>query len=302
MTSLVHVAPTSGAAVHAGSVPAWVNRALYPFEPRRLQLPAGQLSYVDAGSGEPILFVHGTPCWSFEYRHLLSGLVGEHRVVAFDQLGFGLSERPKDFAYTPEAHAANLQAAVDQLGLRDFTLVVHDLGGPIGLPLALNERNRVRRLVVLNTFLWPLEDKTQLRLARVIGSPIGRFLYRYFNASLRLLLPGAYGDKKKLTPEIHRHYLNVFPDFDSRERVLWALARALIGSREFYVSLWQQREKLRDLPTQLIWGLKDPAFPAAFLERFQQAWPHARVTRLPHVGHSPQEEDPASVLAALRTW
>ena len=97
---------------------------------------------------------------------------------------------------------------MERLGLDDITLVVHDFGGPIGLPLALRAAEfarQSRRVVMMNTWAWPLDDDPKMaRGARFIGGAIGRFLYRYANASLRLIMPSAYGDRKKLTPEIHR--------------------------------------------------------------------------------------------------
>ena len=95
------------------------------------------MHYVDEGSGPPILFVHGTPTHSFEYRHLIAALSTRFRCIAPDHLGFGQSARPQSFAYTPEAHARSCSEFVDALDLEDITLVVHDFGGPIGLPLAL---------------------------------------------------------------------------------------------------------------------------------------------------------------------
>jgi len=88
--------------------PSWLDRRAYPFASRTLPLRAGRMHYVDEGQGEPLLFVHGTPTWSFEYRHLVSALSRRFRCIAPDHLGFGLSERPAAIAYTPEAHAANL--------------------------------------------------------------------------------------------------------------------------------------------------------------------------------------------------
>jgi len=207
---------------------AWVDRDAYPFRSRWLELAEGKIHYVDEGDGEPVLFVHGTPTWSFEYRHLIAALRGGHRCIAVDHLGFGLSDRPAAADYTPEAHAARLRAFVDKLGLRRFTLVVHDFGGPIALPLALDDPDRVERLVVLNSWMWSFADDPEMtKRARMVSGALGRFLYRRLNASLRLIVPSAYGDRRKLTKAIHRQYLAAFPDADSRERVLWALARAL---------------------------------------------------------------------------
>ena len=72
---------------------------------------------MDEGTGEPVLFVHGTPTWSYEWRHLIAALRPRWRCIAPDLLGFGLSERPRGFAYTPEAHAEVLAALVERLGL-----------------------------------------------------------------------------------------------------------------------------------------------------------------------------------------
>src|SRR5687767_257670 len=84
----------------------WLDREAYPFDSRWLVVGAGaRMHYVDEGRGDPILFVHGTPSWSFEWRHLISGLCHDYRCVAPDLVGFGLSSRPRDFASTPPARA-----------------------------------------------------------------------------------------------------------------------------------------------------------------------------------------------------
>jgi haloalkane dehalogenase len=283
------------------AVPAWVDRVGYPFRSRLADLPTGRVHYVDEGTGEPILFVHGTPTWSYEWRHLIRALAPRWRCVAPDLLGFGLSERPTAFAYTPEAHADVLAGFVERLGLERFTLVVHDYGGPIGLPLCLDRPERVRRLVLLNTWGWPLDDDPALRRAgRLAGSALGRFLYRRCNASLRLIMSRAYGDRRKLTPAIHRQYLAPFPGAAGRERVLWALARALLGSSAHYADLWRRRERLRGRPVLIVWGLADPAFPPRHLARWVELFgAEARVVRLPDAGHWPHEEAPDAVAQAL---
>jgi haloalkane dehalogenase len=283
--------------------PPWLDREAYPFSNRWLELPGGaRMHYVDEGAGPTILFVHGTPTWSFEWRHLIAGLRGRFRCVAPDNLGFGLSGRPRDAPYTPEWHASNLAELVDRLGLDDFTLVVHDYGGPIGLPLALDGRGRVRRLVVFNTWMWSFRgDAGVERPYRLLKGALGRFLYRRLNLSLRVITPSAYANRRKLTPAIHAQYLAPFPDFDSRERVLWALARALMQSDAYYDSLWQRRDRLKGIPALLVWGMKDPAFKPHQLERWREILPGQEVVELP-VGHWPHEEAPQQVLEAVEAF
>ena len=289
--------------VFEGARPSWVDQELYPFQDRWLELPGeGVLHYVDEGPATPagtIVFAHGTPTWSFEWRDLIRALRSTYRCLAPDHLGFGLSERPMGAQYTPEAHARRFRMWADILQLQDFTLVVHDFGGPIALPVALDEPGRVKRLVVLNSFMWDTRDDPHLaRGGRLMGGRLGLFLYRHFNASLKLITPQAYADRKKLTPRVHAQYLAPFVGIDSRERVLWALAHALLGSADHYASLWAKRGALAEVPSLLIWGTRDPAFTGAHLARWREALPHAEVAEIP-VGHWPHEEAPEPSLAAL---
>lgn len=285
----------------------------FPFEPRYASLPAGRVHYVDEGGDgkgslggsqrETLLFVHGTPTWSFDWRRLIASLSGGYRCVAPDLLGFGLSDRPRDFPYTPEAHAEALAAFVRKLGLRDITLIVHDFGGPIGLPLLMDQPGLVKRVVLINTWMWSFAgDKAMERSGRIAGGPMGRFLYRRFNFSLKVLTPYAYGDRKKLTPALHKRYLDRFPDAWSREHVLWTLARSLLASGAFYDSLWGKRDRLRALPVLILWGMKDRAFPPSLLQRWKGALPGAKAIEFAKAGHWPHEEAPVEVEAALRAF
>jgi haloalkane dehalogenase len=285
------------------SVPAWVDGQAYPFASRWLELASGRLHYIDEGKGPAILFVHGTPTWSFEWRHLVAGLRATHRCVALDHLGFGLSERPGGAAYTPEAHAERLHEFADKLGLERFTLVVHDFGGPIGLPLALDGAGRVERLVVLNSWMWSFADDAEMtKRAKMVAGGFGKFLYRRLNASLRLITPSAYGDRRKLTKAIHAQYLKVFPDADSRERVLYALALALTRSAAHYDGLWQRRAALSAIPSLVVWGMKDSAFRPHQLAKWREGLPHAQVVELAGAGHWPHEEEPEAVLREVRAF
>jgi len=273
----------------------------------RIALTDGEMHYVDEGTGPPILFVHGTPTNSYEYRHLIAALSTRFRCIAPDHLGFGESSRPRAFAYTPEAHARVLKEFVERLDLKDLTLVVHDFGGPIGLPLVAGSGElgvgSVKQVVILNSWAWPLDDDPKMaRGARLIAGAIGRFLYRYANASLRLIMPSAYGDRKKLTKEIHRRYLDVFRDRDARVLVLHALAKSLLGSRSHYQSLLDRLERLRAMRVLIVWGMKDSAFQPYQLARWRRLLPEAQVETIESAGHWPHEEEPARVLAAIERF
>jgi pimeloyl-ACP methyl ester carboxylesterase len=279
--------------------PRWLDPTLYPFAAHSIELEGQRLHYIDEGTGEPVLFVHGTPSWSFEWREQVKALREHHRCIAVDHLGFGLSDKPQQAAYKPEDHARRLAQLVRALDLRSVTLVVHDFGGPIGVGAALLEPERFARLVVVNTWLWSLAEQPAVRrISRFVRSIFGRFLYLLLNFSPRVILPASFAMKQRLTRNVHRHYLAPFAT--RRERTApWVLGCELAGSGSFYESLWQQRERWPRLAA-IVWGMRDPALNTQLLLQLEAAFPQARVTRIADAGHFPQEEAPELVTAALR--
>jgi haloalkane dehalogenase len=274
--------------------PAWIDRQEYPFASHRLDVGAGRLHYLDEGRGAPILMVHGTPTWSFLYRHLVKALRGRYRCVVPDHLGFGLSDRPAQWSYRPQDQARNLARLVDTLGLKDFTLIVHDFGGPIGLSYAIEHPERVRRLVLFNTWMWSLEDDWRIRLlGRILGGRLGRVLYERLGFSVRVVLRRAIADRSRYTPEVERHYLQPLDG-----HATWVYARELLGSSAWYDALWRRRERLASIPALLAWGMKDPAF-AAFLPRWRGVFELRQVIELPECGHAPPEERAPELLPFL---
>lgn len=124
----------------------------YPFAPNYVELDGLRLHYVDEGDGATVLLLHGEPTWSYLYRRVIAQLAPAARAVAPDWFGFGRSDKPlrvEDYGY--DFHVRSLERFVEELDLRDVTLVVHDWGGPIGLRWATEHPERVARLVVTNT-------------------------------------------------------------------------------------------------------------------------------------------------------
>lgn len=282
---------------------SWIDRAMYPFASRFTPLDAGAMHYVDEGHGDPVLFVHGTPTWSFLWRHQVAALARTHRAMAIDHIGFGLSDKPSRdaFAYTPAAHAENLAAFVNRLDLERITLVAHDFGGPIAMAFALAHPDRVARIAIMNTWMWPIDDARTRRISRFVAGPLGRLLYLGLNASPRWVLPSAYGDRTKLTPGIHRHYMAPFAQRQERCGP-WVLGRELTGSDAFFASLWERRARIAHLPMLVAWGMRDPAFGPAYRARWLDAFPHARTCDFPHAGHFVQEEAAPALTDALMAF
>lgn len=295
--------PLSSASMPADAAPAWLDGTAYPFRAHYFETGEGRMHYLDEGEGAPVMLVHGTPTWSFLYRRLVLRLVASgYRVIAPDHLGFGLSDRAggaPGVSYRPQDHARRLAALVDALDLREITLVVHDFGGPIGLSFAIEQPARVAGLVILNSWLWALDgDRRIAQGSRLATGPLGRFLYTRLNASPRWLIPAGFADRARLDPAAHRHYLAPFPTAASR-LPLWVFARELLGSSAWYDGLWERRDLLRGRRMLLLWGMRDPAFGAAYLARWRGAFPDADVVELATAGHFVQEEAGAEVAAQI---
>jgi haloalkane dehalogenase len=257
------------------------------------------MRYVEEGSGAPVFLVHGTPSWSFEWRAIISALAPSHRVIAPDHLGFGRSDKPIGAPYRPEDHARRLLALFDHLDLDGVTLVLHDFGGPIGLPIALERRDRVAHVVVVNSWAWPLgEDPRAARISRIVRSPIGRFFYLWLNASPRWIVPMSFADRRRLPPRVHRQYLAPFARRGVRSAP-WVLGCELTGSDEYYAQLWARRERLASLSMTIVWGEKDRFFDRSHRDRWLAAFPSARLVSATESGHFPQEEEPAILAEAV---
>ena len=177
----------------------WLLDSLYPFTSRFLQVDGGRMHYIEEGSGEPIVFVHGFPTWSFMWRGLVNDLSARHRCIAIDHIGFGLSEKPEQWSYTPEAHARNFRKVINDLGVGQFSLVVHDFGGPIALAYALDNPGRVRRLTVINSFMWSLKaDEQFIKFDKRVSGALGKLAMTATSAGLTSLL-------KKMVDEVLVH-------------------------------------------------------------------------------------------------
>ena len=286
------------------SRPDWLSDDMYPFESRFFATPSGhRMHYVDEGAGEPIVFVHGNPAWSFEFRHLIARLRSEFRCVAPDHIGFGLSsqnDRGED--HHPESHANRFTSLLDHLGLRDLTLFLNDWGGPIGLDFARRHPDRVKRLVIGNTWCWPVGDEFHFRsFSLLMSSRIGQYLIKRRNVFVNKVMPMAVGDRNVLTPEIMAHYRNAQPSPAARAASA-ALPGYIVGAGDWLGSLWRQRTAFAAKPALIVWGLKDIAFRKKELDRWKSELSDIEAHEFPDCGHFLAEEAPEELANVLRAF
>jgi len=277
----------------------WIDREEYPFASHYFRVPAGNLHYVDEGSGPPIVMVHGNPTWSFLYRKLIKRLRFEYRCIAVDHLGFGLSDKPTDWSYLPKDHAANLTALIEGLGLKNITLIVQDWGGPTGLSYAVAHPQNVARIIIMNTWAWPVNrDPYYIAFSGFVGGPIGRMLIRRYNFFANSIMRQTFGDKRKLTAAAHEHYLRALATPEERKGC-FVFPKQIIASSPWLDQLWTHISNLNDKPKLIVWGMKDIAFREKELQRWERMFPEAQTVRLSSVGHFVQEEAPDELAKAV---
>jgi haloalkane dehalogenase len=283
------------------TTPPWLDRQEYPFASHYFQTPAGAMHYVDEGTGEPIVFVHGNPAWSFEFRNLIKEFSKTNRCIAPDLIGFGLSDKPAGWSYLPKEHAKNLGLFLESLDLDSITLVVGDWGGPIGLSYALNHPEKIKNIVITNTWLWSVRsDWYYQAFSRFVGGPIGRWLIRNHNFFAGTIVRVLFADKSRLTPKIHAHYLMPLEKPEERKGS-WVFPAEIIGSSDWLQSLWDIRDMLRQKKILIAWGMKDIGFRENELKTWMQAFPDAKVVRFEDAGHFVVEEKPAELIGEMKT-
>jgi haloalkane dehalogenase len=238
------------------------DRSLYPFESRWFDSSRGRMHYIDEGAGPAILFCHGNPTWSFLYRHIV--------VALRDRF----------------------------LAVEEYVVMGQDWGGPIGMAVSVERADRVRGVVLGNTWFWPAESLSMKTFSRVMSSgPLQRRILDR-NFFVERLMPS--GMASTLTPQEMDHYREVQPSPEARRGVA-EMPRQILAARLLLERLARQvPERLGDTPALLVWGMRDMGFrPKAFLPRMRATFPDHEVVELPRAKHYIQEDAPEEIAAAI---
>lgn len=288
--------------VDAIRTPAEVLEGLpdFPFAAQYRKFDGLQLAHLDEGEGSPVLFLHGEPTWSFLWRKVIPPVrEAGFRCLAPDLPGFGRSDKPIDPAwYTYDRHTASVAALLEELDLRQATIVVHDWGGPIGLRLAVEHPDRVDRMVILDTGLFtghqPMSDAWMAFrdfVERTEDLPIGFLVRGACHTDPGDAVIAAYeapfpNSAAKAGARAFPLILPLTPEAPGAE----AGQRALEALRQ------DQRPKL------ILWADSDPVLPLKTGERFAQALG----TRIDHVvadaGHFLQEDAGVEIGGLISDW
>jgi len=277
--------------------PSWLPPEEFPFRLQSLDLPSGNVSYIDEGEGPTLLLVHAG-LWSFIWRDTIAELQKNFRTIAIDFPGFGLAAAPDTDPTIPELSGV-LAEFVAELDLSDVTLVAHDLGGPVALGAAAVDPGRYQALVLTNTFAWE-PDKWSLRA--MLGTMGARPL-TWLDAGTNFLIRMAatrFGVGRHLSRAGKKAFRGPYRD-RSRRRRIHVLMRSVLNSPEHFNQIEEATSlELNDRPVLTIFGQYND--PWGFQDRHAATFPNHEGILVPKGYHFPMTVDPDLYAATIRDW
>ena len=243
---------------------------------------------------EAVVFVHGNPGSSEDWRPLMARVAPHGRVIAMDMPGFGRADKPADYPYSVEAGATFLGEALQRLGVWRAHLVLHDFGGPWGLAWAAMNPMGLASLTLINTGLM-LNYRWHL-MARIWRTPVLGELQQMLTTRRGFRWALNVGQRKPLPREfVDRMY----DDLDAgTKRAILKLYRATSDVAQRSDMLGRMLKPLNP-STLVVWGEADPYLPARLADDQRQFFPRAEIHRLPESGHFPFADDPEGVAQAV---
>jgi len=277
----------------------------FPFTPHFMDVYGFNMHYVDEGpaDGEVIVCLHGMPTWGYLYREFITALSNEYRVIVPDHMGFGKTDVPENLPFTMQWHVMNLERFLLTLDVRDITLVVHDWGGPIGFGFAVDHPDLVKRIVILNTSVGVMREGTKPWYASI---PNYNDFFGHMGDNIERLLKMGMYHPENLTPVMVKAYAAPFPDVFYCAGPLAFPKDIPIGSdhwsTEAMMHVRNNLDKLAGKPMIAIWGMQDIVFPPPVIDRWKRFYPDLEVHPIEDAAHFLQEDNPAEVIEAIKTF
>lgn len=278
-----------------------VDSSEYPFKDHWMTYRDGYIHYIDEGQGPTVLLLHGNPTWSYLYRNVIKELRSECRLIALDYPGFGMSQAPSHYRFTPQEHSEAVEDVIRRLDIKNFVLVVQDWGGPIGFNYAVRHRGNLRGIVVMNTWAWPATLLPMKMFSLAMGGwPVGYWLQTRRNFFAKVLVPYGIYHSDKVTETLRKAYTDPFPTPKSRIPT-WMFPRQIRKARSWFAQIESKLPALSDLPAQILWGTKDSAgFPPEEMAKWQSYLKMNETETLDDASHYVQEDRPDRVAASIR--
>ena len=277
------------------------------YERRRVPVLDSSLAYVEAGTGAPIVFLHGNPTSSYLWRNVIPFCEPVGRCLAPDLIGMGRSGKAPAGAYRLADHVRYLDAWFDALGLANVTLVVHDWGSALGFHWAARHPERVRALVYMEAIVRPVTwaewPEAARKVFRALRSPAGEEMILAKNVFVERILPASV--LRGLTPEEMAAYRAPFaePGEGRRPTLTWPREIPIEGEPKDVVAIVEAYGRwLRASPVPKLFVNADPGSILVGAQRdYCRAWPNQREVTV-RGSHFVQEDSPAEIGAAIATF
>lgn len=278
-----------------------------PHPRRSIAVRDAQMSYVDLGDGDPIVFLHGNPTSSYLWRNVIPFVVKRGRCLAPDLIGMGRSSRSPCGAYRFVDHAAYLDAWFDALKLREnVVLVLHDWGSALGFHWARRHPERVQGIAYMEALvqprLWRDFPNGRDAMFRGLRSPRGEEMVLNDNFFVETVLPKSI--LRRLSDEEMDAYRKPFADRDSRYPTLaWPRELPIEGEPADVATLVESygRWLARSPVPKLFVNAEPGALLAGRAREFCRSWPNQREVTVGGV-HYIQEDSPVEIGTALRRF
>ena len=276
-----------------------VDTQEYPFTSHWFERDGVAMHYVDEGEGIPVVMCHGNPTWSFLYRNIIKELRGECRCIAYDMMGFGFSEHPPGFDYTPAEQVEWVRALIiNHLQLDKFILVGQDWGGPVGLSIATDNPERILGLTISSSFAWKAGTVLTI-FSKLLGNALSRKLILSKNLLAKHLMSIMLPATAKANKAITAAYSAPFPTPASRLGTA-VFPRQLTAANPWLDKLEKRLHTLKSKPVEFVFGLKDPGTRKADMAKWLEHFPDANVQRVAQGNHFTQEDCPENYVIAIR--
>ncbi len=285
-------------------------RHLYPFRSHYLKIGGLDYHYLDEGRGEPLVMVHGNPTWSFYFRALVTEFRQEHRVIVPDHIGCGLSAKPDEtgYSFTLQRRVADLTALLNHLSLpRPVTLVLHDWGGMIGLAWAMDNPDRVARIVLLNTagFFPPRGRAIPLRLRLIRqGGRLAESMVLGLNLFARAAIHMA--PRRRLPADVRAGLLAPYNSRRNRLATLKFVQDIPLSEKHpsgrIVARVDKRLETICSRPTLILWGARDFVFTRDYFDEWRRRLPAVPAYWFGEAGHYILEDIPDKIISYLRQF
>ena len=261
-----------------------------------------KIHFKQAGTGRPVIFLHGFGTSLDTWRFVAEALENEYRLVLLDLKGHGFSDRPHDEQYSVQSHARVIMGLIRHLELERVVLVGHSYGSVVALAVALETRNHMQELVSGLALISGSVDVDNLPFVlRLLRTPlIGWLTLKLTSASFRtrLMLKHAYYDDSKVTDSLVELYAK-YQSIPGTNYALIKTAEQLIPVDTSHIK--RELAQLK-IPVMNVWGQHDRIIPRAGAESVCQWVPRCELITMEAVGHLPQEESPEKVIGLLRDF